>query len=354
MVYNITKADGTPLVSLADGVINTTATSLALPGFKATNIGQAQNQDFVYLLQNFAFTSPPANPLIGQLWFDTVGSELNVYTDPVNNIWSKVTPPFDGQSGTATVIADNNNTDVAVIIANNNIIAVVCQKTILPAALVDQVIINDTSYVFAQVFPNGLFPGVNLPIDNNNYSFIGNATSANTLTTGRNISLSGDVKGNVMFNGGSNVTLSTALNNNFSTPGIYNTVTVDGTGRVTSGTNYIQIQFEGDVIGNSSINNTNSLVITTELSSNGVTAGSYNNVTVDDTGRVTTARVEYQVPLAGMILWPFGSDLIPNNYAICNGQTVNIPGIGTSGNVVVTPNMTSVSVEGTSYIMRIS
>ena len=322
MVYNLTNSAGAPLVSIPDGTVNTTATSLTLPGFKASSVGQALDQNLIYLIQNFAFTSPPPNPLFGQLWYDTVSNVLNVYT--TNNAWSIVTPPFDGASGTATVIADNNNTDVVVIIAENKIVSVVCQSTILPAALVDQVIISDQSYAFSSLFPDGLFPGVNLPVSSNNYQFIGTATKANVLTNSVQISLSGDVSGNVMFNGGSNVNIVTTIN---TTP---------------------MVILEGDVHGNSTVINGN-VVISSNLSPNGSTAGSYNNVTIDATGRVTSGYVEYQTPLGGIILWPLGGSLIPSNYALCAGQTIDIIGLGN----VVAPNLGNVTVGGASYIMRV-
>lgn len=66
------------------------------------------------------------------------------------------------------------------------------------------------------------------------------ASSANTLTTSRNIALSGDAVGNTNFNGSANVTISVTLANSGVTAGSYgNTtyfpvVTVDSKGRVTA------------------------------------------------------------------------------------------------------------------------
>ena len=80
MPYTIKKADGiTTLITLADGLIDQTVSSLTLVGKNVSNYGLFQNENFVYLLQNFANTSSPPNPTVGQLWYDTTHSNLNVY-----------------------------------------------------------------------------------------------------------------------------------------------------------------------------------------------------------------------------------------------------------------------------------
>jgi len=70
MAYQINKTDGTTLVQLLDGVVDTT-TDLKLVGRNVSGYGDAQNENFVHLLENFAKAdTPPSRPLIGQLWFD--------------------------------------------------------------------------------------------------------------------------------------------------------------------------------------------------------------------------------------------------------------------------------------------
>lgn len=62
---------------------NTTnsVTSLNFPGRNTTGYGQAIGENFLHLLENFANTSQPDNPVKGQLWYDTNASSkmLNVY-----------------------------------------------------------------------------------------------------------------------------------------------------------------------------------------------------------------------------------------------------------------------------------
>lgn len=78
MAYTIVKSDGQVLTTIADGQINTTSTSLGLPGRNYAGYGQVLDTNFVHVLENFADTTPPANPLRGQLWFNTNTNTLLV------------------------------------------------------------------------------------------------------------------------------------------------------------------------------------------------------------------------------------------------------------------------------------
>ena len=70
MAYQIDKTDGTTLVQLLDGVVDT-STDLKLVGRNVSGYGDAQNENFVKLLENFAKAdTPPGKPLVGQIWFD--------------------------------------------------------------------------------------------------------------------------------------------------------------------------------------------------------------------------------------------------------------------------------------------
>ena len=70
MAYQIDKTDGTTLVQLLDGVVDT-STDLKLVGRNVSGYGDAQNENFVRLLENFARAdTPPSKPLVGQIWFD--------------------------------------------------------------------------------------------------------------------------------------------------------------------------------------------------------------------------------------------------------------------------------------------
>lgn len=78
MAYTIVKSDGTVLTTIADGTINTTSTSLGLPGRNYAGYGQSLDTNFAHMLENFADGNVPANPIRGQLWYDTNNSILKV------------------------------------------------------------------------------------------------------------------------------------------------------------------------------------------------------------------------------------------------------------------------------------
>lgn len=78
MAYTINKFNGTELVVLEDGTIDT-STSLGLVGRNYVGYGETQNENFVFLLENFSNTAPPARPLKGQTWFNSQNNLLYVY-----------------------------------------------------------------------------------------------------------------------------------------------------------------------------------------------------------------------------------------------------------------------------------
>ena len=127
MAYTIVKSDGTVLTTIADGTINTTSTSLALPGRNYAGYGQSQDTNFVHVTENFADTTPPPNPLRGQLWYSTNNSTLYVCpTDGEANAlaWLALTATASGGNttfGAVTVtgnVTANNITAVNTISAN--------------------------------------------------------------------------------------------------------------------------------------------------------------------------------------------------------------------------------------------
>lgn len=79
MSYIVNKTDGSVLTEIVDGTIDQTATDLTLIGKNSSNYGEFFNENLVHLLENFASTSAPNNPIQGQLWFDTSENRLKVY-----------------------------------------------------------------------------------------------------------------------------------------------------------------------------------------------------------------------------------------------------------------------------------
>ena len=77
MAYIVSHTDlankGT--ITVEDNTINQ-VTSLDIPGRNTTAYGTAIADNFLHLLENFAFNTSPRNPVEGQLWYDTtVGAD---------------------------------------------------------------------------------------------------------------------------------------------------------------------------------------------------------------------------------------------------------------------------------------
>ena len=78
MSYTISRYNGTQIAVVADGTIDATL-DLKLIGKNYAGYGAVQNENFVYLLENFANTTQPPKPLPGQIWFDSGNSKLKFY-----------------------------------------------------------------------------------------------------------------------------------------------------------------------------------------------------------------------------------------------------------------------------------
>ena len=79
MAYQINKTDGTIVATVADGQIDNLSTDLTLIGKNYSGFGEAFNENLIKLLENFSNTTPPSNPIKGQLWFDASESKLKIY-----------------------------------------------------------------------------------------------------------------------------------------------------------------------------------------------------------------------------------------------------------------------------------
>jgi hypothetical protein len=126
MAYTIVKSDGTVLTTIADGTINTTSTTLGLPGRNYAGYGQSLDTNFVHVVENFADTTTPANPLRGQLWYDTSDTTLKVCpTDGESNglAWLSLTSTASGGNTTFGAINVTGNASANNFTATNDVTA---------------------------------------------------------------------------------------------------------------------------------------------------------------------------------------------------------------------------------------
>ena len=78
MPYTINKFNGAQITVISDGTIDNTL-DLKLIGKNYAGYGEVQNENFVFLLENFSNATPPPRPTTGQLWFDSANSKLKFF-----------------------------------------------------------------------------------------------------------------------------------------------------------------------------------------------------------------------------------------------------------------------------------
>jgi len=169
MAYTINLSNGSSLIpgGLSDGSIDLNHTSLVLIGKDYAGYGQYLNENFVYLLENFANNASPANPLRGQLWWDTANNILRVYSGTSWKISTGATsgpatqPPGDLSTLGGDLWYDTTNAQLKVYTGSNWIVvgpqatAATGNTGAVPAIMTDttsgnhvvvQIIINGTVY----------------------------------------------------------------------------------------------------------------------------------------------------------------------------------------------------------------
>ena len=78
MAYQIDRYNNTLLTVVEDGTVDQT-TDLKFIGKNYAGYGEIQNENFLFLLENFAGANQPSRPLSGQIWYDTANSKLKFY-----------------------------------------------------------------------------------------------------------------------------------------------------------------------------------------------------------------------------------------------------------------------------------
>lgn len=147
----------------------------------------------------------------------------------------------------------------------------------------------------------------------------GNATTATTLQTTRNIAITGDGTGTTTFNGSADASIAFTLAT-VATAGTYKSVTVDAKGRVTSGTNPTTLAGYG-------ITDASPLVGSASLVTVGtVTTGTWNatNIAVGKGGTGTSTT-----PVQGGIIFGSSTSAYGTTAAGTSGQLLTSAGTGT-------------------------
>lgn len=152
MSYTLSYSGG--IITVNDGTLNT-ETSLPIPGRNFAGYGTYVDQNLISLTQNFAGSTQPINAIAGQLWFDTSVTKLKYNTSP-----TKGSPTWLEVVGTGPT----SNPTFGIVTANT-----VTANTVTSLSLL-------------------------------NFSTAsGNTLTANTITTNGNLTVTGNITGNLLF-----------------------------------------------------------------------------------------------------------------------------------------------------------
>lgn len=110
MAYQINKTNGDLLVELVDGQLNTQTTDISLIGRNYSGFGESINENFVKMLENFSNTQAPANPLTGQLWYDSSEARLKIWNGSTfKSAGGPIVSPTQPQLVAGDLWIDNQN-----------------------------------------------------------------------------------------------------------------------------------------------------------------------------------------------------------------------------------------------------
>jgi hypothetical protein len=219
--YQLNKTNGDLLTDLVDGQIDNSSTNLVLVGRNYSGYGEYFNENFIKLLENFANTAAPSNPLQGQTWWDNTEQRLKVYDGTqwkasggpfvqddqpqmvagdlwIDNLKNQmyafdgtdlflVGPQYttaQGKSGFeigSLLDEQSRSRTVVYLYAANTLLAVISYLDFTP--IYSQRILG----LVTDANPDGrIFTGFNI-IDKDNFKYRGIAESANALVTGAGV-----------------------------------------------------------------------------------------------------------------------------------------------------------------------
>jgi len=319
MSYTITLTDGTIFATIADGTINTSANpAVTLVGKNYAGYGAFLDTNFMRMLENSSFNTAPPAPITGQLWwnntpnagqlsvymgsawkslaalvvanstpstsvysttgdlwYDTVNQQVNIWTGAT---WLLVGPQFSAGTGVtgafANVITDSISVTHKVIelVVNNNVVGIISEDTVFTP--------QTTIPGFANVNP-----GLQLANVSNG---VGGASVPSYWGQGNvGVSVQGNVSANVFLGNGSQLTgvygnanvatfMGSGNSMNISVTGTVNTTSiVSATGNITGG----NVLFGAGVVSGTGNITGNTLRISSITNASGNISGNIGNST---------------------------------------------------------------------------
>ena len=324
MSYNLTLTNGTLLEILADGSADTTTTSISLVGKNYAGYGIYLNENFLKLLENFASTatngnptSPTlANPLTGQLWWDTTDKVLKAYNGTawkeIANSSPSTTAPSNPQVGdqwyntSTNILSVYNSTQwiaigpaippgvaVTTLEANglyDNISAVHTVGNIMVNNKLAAIISSDTSAFITQTPSlaggfSSITPGYNII----NNLVVGGVINSGAITSSGNI-IASTVNAATIGNTGATLTGSSFTASGTIIASTINAATIGNTGATLTGSSFTA---SGTIIAATvnaaTIGNTGATLTGSSFTASGtIIAATVNAATIGNTGATLT------------------------------------------------------------------
>lgn len=79
MAYVINRYNESVLTVVEDYTVNDSTIDIKLVGRHYVDYGEIQNENFLFLLENFSNPNPPDRSISGQLWFNSYTNKINVF-----------------------------------------------------------------------------------------------------------------------------------------------------------------------------------------------------------------------------------------------------------------------------------
>ena len=310
MAYVINKSDGTALTTLQDATVDN-STSLTLVGRNYIGYGEAQNENYLFLLENFAHDTAPPRPIQGQLWFDNTINVMKVYDGTqwiaVGAATISATPPQDPPSGSFWFKTPSNTLHTwdgsqwvfigpetsegfgvtrarsTTLLSDTNITYPVIMLTVNDVVIG---ILSSSPFTIGPANPVAGFSDLDAGLTLNSSVYAkgtlhGNADTATKLETRRNIN-------GVLFDGSADITLKASTTNKLISGDYIVGDDFDGSSQLTWSVDATSANTMGKVVARNSSGGFAAGLITADLA--GDVTGSITGATGTFSGTVTASR----------------------------------------------------------------
>ena len=306
MPYQINKFNGDRLVVLQDGTLDST-TSIGLVGKNFAGYGEIQNENMLWMLENFAGEGAPPKAITGQLWFDSLSQRIKVYNGTnwriVGNTVVSSTQPIDVAAGDGWLNDTNKKFHVYdgnqfVFVGPEGIEGYSGPTRAISENLADttgsdnpviKITVNGSviAVVSATPFTTGVLPGftdIDAGITLNSSTFVrgnlhGNADSSSKFSTPRNIN-------GVAFDGTANITITANTTNDLIAGQYLTGNNFNGSNQTTWTVSATASDVQDTIVARDSSGNFRAGTITADLVGD-VVGTHYGNVQGNLTGNVT-------------------------------------------------------------------